>query len=447
MNLIDLPDLCLMAIIKGLPIQDILRIGVLCQRMYTIQQSIVPILCQAKTSIRIDNINKWSYYSTGDVDFFQTDTEHHLNVRWQNERKYESNIIPVTFTKQDDDSELKESQMVKYDFAINSQTLVHLSKLFPNILQLTLVNLDRVFEACQFDIGLILSCWPNLESLKFFGYYDMHILIENLNRLHSLKYLNVEMEVQDLAGLTILPHLKELNCRFGLSEDNLDEDISHIMNQLIKANQNIDTIGLMMDLWGDFETFELHFSPQLIAKLRHLVVKLPITIAGLDIICDNWHAITYLDIQLLLVEPNLDGSNQLAIVYVLKKLSQFPHLTELRCLLNTHQREALQGIEEKEAIIKSLPKFPLLQRVKLEANIGPHQFHLLRTIFSDAKQIILAIRSSYFEVFIGMMCKSCVSCKEIEQILARKSQLGLRTTLLHIKSDQKEVAQLKYLPF
>lgn len=427
MELMDLPDVCLREVVKRLPFRDQMNICLVCRQLYTVHQSILKTLCERITSLRIDApVSKYAY-QIADFDFYKLDAHHDLYVKLCGERiklneMTPFSFFPTVFSRNVNNQEVTEYTR-RYDFYLDESNILELSQKFPNIRRLTLFNSMNYVDV---------SLWSSVTDIKLVGLYEPEKLETQLNKLKLVKNLSIEMELENVAQLEIMPQLKELTCRLEPSKRKGTKFWSEKVNQIIKTSaQNLEATGLWIE---HFDSGKFDFSDTVLHKLSRLTYRQPMTMTDFDWIADHFLNLTFLDIELP-VKTSSSLAHMISQLPKLSKLSELNFCFHSKALYDDHLTQAAS----------TLPPVTSIKKLKAQFKVEDvHSLHLLASIFPNAHQIIFIISSLIYSSFKTQNCQkeSCI-CSKVQLLLEKCQSSKARTILLPVVSE--EIGQMSFL--
>lgn len=417
---LTLPEVVLIKIIKQLPVYEQKNICLACKYLYQIHQSIQRALCNEVRSLRIDASISLYAYKSGDIEFHQLNTGHDLyvKVRDTNVRPQMLNIFPTVFSK-NENNKLTESTTRQYDFYLNEASLFELSKRYPNVCRLTLLNtMEKV------DI----TWWPALTDIKLLGIYTPTELTNQLNKLKSVRNLSVEMELENVEKLKIMPHLRKLNCRLEPGNEASTKVWADRVNQIVDTNANLESIGLWIEY---FKNGDFRFSENVLRKLNRLTYRQPMMVSDFDWITDHFHSLQYLDIEM----PN--QRDTLIVTYMISQLPKLSKLTEFKFCYYSRPSGAFYDAEIQKAVLVPLV-VPSVKKVQVLIKVNFHSLHCFQKIFPNA-QVTFVISSHFFPAFEPLFCneQNCI-CQAAALLIAECKASKSRTVLLPVKPWTEE---------
>lgn len=397
MNLNQLPDLCLITILDRLPIRDLLRIGLVSHRFHQIQRTV----CLQKTSLRVLNFTDCKYYGIyveqDELDFYRIDN-FDLLTKYASSETAQGNIRKSL------------GATPRYDTVLSEETAILVSRTFPNVEHFTIVDNYKVpTTANQLAVCNMISYWDQtLTHLTVIGQFNSRLLCKAVSDLCLLKHLSANMPLHRLGQLTIVPQLKEFNCRY--IDDSRANDLSLALNELIMENDCIVRFGL--DLASD--SFQ-DWLPSVTGRLARLKVHVS-SMSQLDWITTYCDSIAYLDLGFGTFYSGEIGG-------ILTCLSRLHRLTELKLniLFDPFQLQPDNLFNEP-----NLPQLKSVQRVELRFPFDPHQLALVEGIFPSAKQVIFRISARQFVSFYShLFCHShCGNCQSLRSVIAQCGDSG-----------------------
>ena len=374
MNLIELPDLALIAILDRLPVRDLLRCGLVCTRFYQHQRTV----CLRKTSLRMLNFTDCKYYGIyveqDELDFYQIDNFDLLS-------KYQNARLQGNMSKSFDAS-------LKYDFEINEETIVQITNVFPS-------------TSSQECILKMITNWTNsLTHLTVIAKFNARLLCDALCQLSCLKHFSGNVPIDRLAPLSILSQLKEFNCRY--SGEMFAIDLPSLLNELFIEYDNIDQFGLDSTL--SLEAW----SPLVANRLTRLKIHV-VDLAQLDSIATHCGSIIYLDLGFGSFYSGDIGS-------ILTSLARLSHLVELK--LNI-MFDAFSLQPDNLFNEPNLPSLQSIKQVELRFPFDPHQLALVEKVFPNTDRLTIRISARQFVSFYThLFCPDhCHNCKYLRSVI------------------------------
>lgn len=422
----ELPDLCLIAILDRLPADDLLRAKQVCGRWAVLQKAAI----RKRVTLRIDNLDLTSLVPMDEIDFFGIDIAYDVSARFRN---VGAELRPTT------------EQSYSYPLSINNETILMLSRAFPFIKTLVVIN-----HSDTLDMTALLSYWPQVTCLKLIGDYEWSALRTPLDRLNSLRHLSVDTSVDQLNDLPVVARLETFNCRLGQKHCTVNEpkmrQLSTILNGLITAKGAIQQFGI----WVEDHTnrFDL-WSPEVASRVTRLTIKLD-SMPLLEWICINMTSLNYLDLEFVQKQRNPQ------ILGIISALSRLKHLTDLKLDI-TEEQEDISDEELNEVSIvdvskqeySPLPQLIALKQVELKFPLDPHQIGSIETIFPNLCEFKLRINSCRYQAFYELLCLCCPNCSQIGTKLRSCQEDEIDSVLFHFKSGQieKTLVYFEYLDY
>jgi len=183
--LINMPDLCLLAILEHLPIRDLLRTALTCRRL----RHLTKMVAKHKTSLSIFGdvaCIRREFFSLYVTDYYQLKSEQFdLYVKFAG-RKLENEVhgwdngwVPMKVS----DIFIFKIFFNNFDFlqanyVITADSINHLAALFPNITSLAIYVNYFSMSQCA---APLLAAWPNLIELKL-----VSLVGDDVNNLPAL---------------------------------------------------------------------------------------------------------------------------------------------------------------------------------------------------------------------------------------------------------------------
>lgn len=406
-NFNELPDLCIIGAFERLSIRDLLRAGAVCRRWQTLKTTV----CKKKTTLRIDNRDRWSVFSKDEIDFYEVEAGH----------------IDVTVLF---DTGLKNHTRgrfaSRYDLFISDINFDQFVDVFSSIKRLIIVNLSH-----EFDITTLLYYWPKVNDLSLIGFYNIEDTRVPLNRLEHLQYLTIDKSLEELKELTDISRLQGFNCRFYREYKTVNEvqmtAMCDILNEKIICGTSVQRIGL----W--FEDHSGHFnliSPAVRNVLTRMTVKLD-SLQQLQWICSNLSQLKYLDLEFV------HKAKRSPFLQIVNALSWLPSLSVLK--LDVH----LDDYELKHFSLKRdteqqylLPKLPSLRHIEVKVPLSPHQMIVLEHSLPKLKNISQRVTNSDYQVLSDKLCDHCENCQFVSQELQRCTKNKLDSVLFTFDGDK-----------
>ncbi|KAH9406743.1 hypothetical protein TYRP_013002 [Tyrophagus putrescentiae] len=190
-----------------------------------------------------------------------------------------------------------------------------------------------------------ITWWPALTDIKLLGIYTPTELTNQLNKLKSVRNLSVEMELENVEKLKIMPHLRKLNCRLEPGNEASTKVWADRVNQIVDTNANLESIGLWIEY---FKNGDFRFSENVLRKLNRLTYRQPMMVSDFDWITDHFHSLQYLDIEM----PN--QKDTLIVTYMISQLPKLSKLTEFKFCYYSRPSGAFYDAEIQKAVLVPL---------------------------------------------------------------------------------------------
>ena len=295
-----------------MPFFDKIHIGVVCKRLYNVQQSIINIICNNIKSVQIELILNYNY----DRYYYELDFDHinehgflyDLVIRWELEGnlinedteivedKPISNFHSSFFTNESQNPLNWRKHIVKYGFSTSLRRIRKFAARFPNIEKLTLISWDKVNNSQDLvQILLQFSNRSKLHTLKLIGKYNDIEIIERLNKMIYVKDLSLQMHLKNVYYLPIFKNLINLNLNC-IIDNNLGNEQLFLSNK-ISTLSHLTSLGI----WHLNYRFNLTFNPNIVKILNRLTINQKLSLLKFQKICRVLPYIEYLNIELTIV--------------------------------------------------------------------------------------------------------------------------------------------------
>ena len=398
MNLIDLPDLCLIAILDRLPVRDLFHICLVCTKFHKAQKAVL----LRKQTLRLFGdceIYVQTFYGDPGYRFYGIPDRDSFDLVLK--YTYDPELYPLELRQfpglpHPDIATLKHDWLVteasiRYGWSssnfVNNNLVIlfphrDLGRTFPNIKHLTIVTTNCWINSY---VAKLIRLWPEVISLTLLNHihhgFQFGELRDSINQLKKLQRLSTDMSIEQLADLRPrIDQLRELttqvsccvriNSRIPNSSNNnhslqcyYAKELPEFLTQL--NFHKFERFGLKVaEIYKVDRLVLSNFFRSPFNNLTHASLTLQ-NVNHLGHLSTAWTSLCYLQLTL---EPNLHKVYP-KIEEVLTPLATLPKLSHLYLSLSTEHDPKLKL---SNRVRRKLPRLESIRVVHFNMVVDPH---------------------------------------------------------------------------